>query len=317
MRGTLKYTAMNKAVFPLIAAALLTACGSDPTKLGTGLSGGRDVLYFSTTTLSSAYLNEPYDAPVTVAGGVGPYNLRLASGTLPPGLTIKGMKLTGTPTKAGTYAFSLETTDANLSAKTQDYNLNITTLPPLAFKLQLPASDIRGETRLPLNITGPRGVRAARIEWQLPEHIKVSKVQLFESGGISFWKQEGQRLTLDLGFTNVPRNQARVALITVKTNSAVRLDDKVFGYEARDGSGKVIESKKLVVVAPKPATPATPGKTTTPDKDKATQPSTTPQTPAPAVPATGTTTPTQPVTPATTDPAAPNTPTPPTTGGQP
>ncbi|BDP40738.1 hypothetical protein DAETH_07070 [Deinococcus aetherius] len=251
----------------LTSGVLLAACGSTTsTSTGTtGTSSTSDPLYFTTTSLPVAYLAEIYDAPVGVAGGAGPYALRVGSGTLPPGLTLRGGRLSGTPTKTGTYTFAVEASDANLSTKVQSYTLNIGELPPLALKPQLPSGEIRGETRIPLNITAPRTIRAARMTWDLPEGVAVTRVQPAEGSGVLFWKQAGRTLTVDVGFKTVPRSGARVALVSVRPPKAVTLDAGRFAFEARDGTGKVLATSGAATPAPvtTPA-PGTPGTTAPP-----------------------------------------------------
>src|SRR5205807_925692 len=46
------------------------------------------------------------------AGGTAPFSFTLAGGSLPPGLTLLGDTISGTPTKAGTYTFTVSATDA-------------------------------------------------------------------------------------------------------------------------------------------------------------------------------------------------------------
>lgn len=258
MRG--RYTAVMRPAISgwtlLACGTLLVACGSNPASTS-GTTSARDALYFSTTTVPVGYVGESYGAPLTVAGGAGPYSLRVASGTLPPGLTLRNLRLTGTPSKTGTYTFSLEASDANLSTRVQQYTLNVNELPPLALKPQLPNGELRGETRIPLNITAPRTVRAARVVWDLPEGVTVTRVQTAEAGGVLFWKQAGRTLTLDVGFKTVPRSGARVALVGLKPQKVVTLDTARFAYEARDGEGKVLAEVKMPE-PPKPAAPATP-----------------------------------------------------------
>ncbi|GMA14520.1 Ig domain-containing protein [Deinococcus metallilatus] len=289
----------------LAVGALLVSCGSNPTSTS-GTTSARDPLYFTTTSLPVGYLSESYDAPVTVAGGAGPYGVRVASGTLPPGLSLRNLRLTGTPSKTGSYTFTLEASDANLSSKVQAYTLNVSELPPLALKPQLPTGELRGETRIPLNIIAPRSVRAARVVWDLPEGVTVTRVQPADAGGVLFWKQAGRTLTLDVGFKTVPRSGARVALIGIKPQKVVTLDTNRFAFEARDGDGKLLAEVKMPEL-PKPTAPGTPA-STTPGTATPTSPATTPATPTGTPPATPGTTPANPGTP--TPPVTP-TPTPP------
>ena len=196
----------------LLPAALLMACGDAATSTGRVY---RDPLTFGRTSLPVAYQGEPYDETLEVRGGTGPYGLKLSGGELPQGLTLKNQRLAGTPTEKGTFRFTLEASDANLSSKAQEYTLNVSDLPPLKLSLELPPVDIRGATRIPLNIVAPRTARAARVTWELPAGAKVTRVQGGPSNGVLKWKQQGQTLTLDLGFKTVPQTGEQVALLHV------------------------------------------------------------------------------------------------------
>lgn len=238
--------AARRGLGVLLACALpvggLVACGQDLT--GTSSTSARDALYFNdrASGLPPVYLQEPYSTTIEVAGGAGPYTVRRIEGTFPPGLNLTGTTLSGTPTKAGTYTFTLEVTDSTLSSKQKSYTVTVQDLPPLSLALTLPAGQIRGETRVPVTITAPRSVRAARFSWTLPANVTVTRVQP-EGGALLFWRQDGTRLTLDLGFKAVPRSGARVALISVKPGAPITLGSPDLGYEARGGDGKVLAQK--------------------------------------------------------------------------
>jgi large repetitive protein len=72
-----------------------------------------------------------------LSGGAGPYTWSLASGQLPPGLSLKTFsdprdandELAGTPTTAGTYTFTMRLTDYNGQQATQQFTATID--PPL------------------------------------------------------------------------------------------------------------------------------------------------------------------------------------------
>lgn len=325
------------AALLLLGAALLSGCGATTTGTSTGLSARTDALTFSTAALPAAYVNEPFSATLAVSGGVGPYGYRVAGGTLPPGLRFSGGTLSGTPGARGAFQFTIEASDANLSNKVQTYTLNVNDLPPLSLEPTLPTGEIRGETRVPVMIKAPRTARAARVTWDLGPDVQVTRVQAAEGGNPVFWRQQGQVLSVDLGFKTVPRAGARVALITVKPAKPVTLSNGKFWYESRDGAGKILGEKQppapAPVTPPATATPAVPASGATPASGTTTAPATQPTssttlpspstTPAPLPttdPATGTqTTPGTPVPtgPGTTTPTTPTNPTTPTTGGQP
>ncbi|SEI60158.1 Putative Ig domain-containing protein [Deinococcus reticulitermitis] len=250
----------------LLGAALLGGCGSVTTGndslSGTSGTSRADVMTFQNTSLPVGYVGESYSGSVAVTGGVGSYGYRVSAGRLPPGLRLSGSTLSGTPTQVGSFAFSVEATDANLSTRVQAYTVNVETLPPLSLQPTLPPSAIRGETRIPLTIKAPRNVRAARLSWDLGENVQVTRVQAGAPDSVLFWRQQGRVLTLDLGFRTVPKSDARVALITVRPTQAVTLNTNALGYDARDGSGKLIAEKKLPVT--EKAAPAKTGATPAP-----------------------------------------------------
>lgn len=253
----------QQAGLAVLLSLVLAGCGQ--TLTGSTTSSGKDALYFvqSATGLPAMYLGEAYTAPITVAGGTGPYTLRLVSGSLPPGIALSNTQLSGTPTRSGTYKFTLEATDSTLSIKANEYTVNVQELPPTSLAPTLPATQVRGETRIPVVINAPRNVRAARLVWELPEGVQVTRAQIGDMGGLLFWKLDGRVLTLDLGFKTIPRSGARVALITLKPNRAVLLSGGRLGYEARDGNGKLLNQLALptppaAITAPIPSTTGTP-----------------------------------------------------------
>lgn len=83
----------------------------------------RDALTISTTTLAGATASTAYNETVTVTGGQTPYTFQLSAGALPAGLFLSSssgtIKVTGTPTTAGTANFTVQVTDALNSSTTR------------------------------------------------------------------------------------------------------------------------------------------------------------------------------------------------------
>jgi uncharacterized protein (TIGR03437 family) len=94
--------------------------------MGSPLPGG---------TVGAVYLPVSLQA----AGGTGPYAWFITGGTLPPGLTLSGNVLSGTPTTAGSYYFNLEAQDSALPFSARAYMpVKLTVTPAGSSSLRLP-----------------------------------------------------------------------------------------------------------------------------------------------------------------------------------
>ncbi|MFV0460011.1 MAG: putative Ig domain-containing protein [Actinomycetales bacterium] len=67
----------------------------------------------------------PYSQTFTASGGTSPYTYDVSSGTLPPGLSFTDGTLSGTPTTAGTYSFTIRAQDSMLAYGTRAYTVVI------------------------------------------------------------------------------------------------------------------------------------------------------------------------------------------------
>ena len=89
------------------------------------------------TTFSAppvGYVGVSYTDTLTATGGTTPYTWSLNAGTLPPGITLTTAGvLTGTPTTAGSYPFSVNVIDHNNGIATASITLVVTTPLALAF----------------------------------------------------------------------------------------------------------------------------------------------------------------------------------------
>jgi uncharacterized protein YraI len=88
-------------------------------------------LDFTPPTLPNGTTGSPYDQVLTANGGTVPYTFS-SSGVLPPGLSFSQTgaqyRLSGTPTVAGTYTFSVTLTDSSTPQQTRSrsYTISIT-----------------------------------------------------------------------------------------------------------------------------------------------------------------------------------------------
>ena len=68
-----------------------------------------------------------YSDQLTVTGGTSPFTWSVSSGSLPPGLTLDGSTglLSGTPTTAGSYAFTVKVTDSSGLSNTEPVTMTV------------------------------------------------------------------------------------------------------------------------------------------------------------------------------------------------
>lgn len=88
------------------------------------------IIEISPTNLPAGMLNNTYHQTLTASGGTAPYHFVIASGSLPPGLTLDNSTglISGTPTTADSYDFTVKALDSNLPTRhigSKDYTLTV------------------------------------------------------------------------------------------------------------------------------------------------------------------------------------------------
>ncbi|MFD1295586.1 putative Ig domain-containing protein [Lysobacter gummosus] len=113
------------------------------------------------TTLANATQDQAYSATLNAAsGGTAPYTYAITAGALPAGIALSSAgALSGTPTLAGTYNFSVTATDSSTgsgpySSAPRGYTLQVTNIPPVANPVTQSVSYNAGPTGIVLNTTG-------------------------------------------------------------------------------------------------------------------------------------------------------------------
>ncbi len=76
-------------------------------------------------SLPDGQVGAAYDAALEASGGAPPHAWSVASGALPPGLSISGANISGMPTTPGQFAFTLQVSDAQSTPSIQSINLEI------------------------------------------------------------------------------------------------------------------------------------------------------------------------------------------------
>ncbi len=86
------------------------------------------VLTLASVTLPTGTVNVPgYSATISASGGLAPYTWAVAFGSLPAGLTLDPVKgiISGTPTDAGEYTFTIQVSDADSEVATAVFTLTV------------------------------------------------------------------------------------------------------------------------------------------------------------------------------------------------
>ena len=183
-----------------------------------------------------------YDTNINVVGGVTPYAWSLSSGSLPPGLTLtdSGTAITtisGTPTAAGTYDFSLEVEDTDGHyAPVQSFEIVVK-----------PNSTCILSGQYTLASNGFRGGG---------EYVHLASINIDASGGITGEQdyKDGNRVTLDETLETSSKCTTRTTNSGVLTLLAPSGElDYNFSATPPDANG-VFHSARLELIAPASST---------------------------------------------------------------
>ena len=115
--------------------------GCDGTRQYTVTIAGCPTITVSPSTVPNGTVGAPYSQTFTASGGSSPYTFRTVTGNLPTGLTLSvGGVLSGTPTTAGSFTFTIGGKDSNGCEGTRQYTVTIT--PPACPPTQICVSPV-------------------------------------------------------------------------------------------------------------------------------------------------------------------------------
>lgn len=93
-----------------------------------------------TPTLEKGYLRQRYHFQLAADGGITPLTWKLASGSLPPGITLNGDGvISGTPTGTGSFPFVVTITDSGKPPRQLNYPLSLQVVAPMLLDWNPPA----------------------------------------------------------------------------------------------------------------------------------------------------------------------------------
>lgn len=115
----------------------------------------RAALVISGSLPATGVVGAPLSGGLTVTGGVPPYRWSVITGTPPPGTTFSDGSLSGTPTAAGAFAFSVQVTDSAQATANRAFSIEI--LGPMTITTQsLPAGTLGSAYSATVGVTGGR-----------------------------------------------------------------------------------------------------------------------------------------------------------------
>lgn len=121
--GIITYT--NNGDGATIDSFVVMDASAIPFTVNVAISAAISPITVLPAALPAPQVGTAYSQMLSANGGIAPYNYTLAAGSLPPGLTLSGATISGTPRQAGSYSFSIIVTDNVGTAGTKSYTLNI------------------------------------------------------------------------------------------------------------------------------------------------------------------------------------------------
>lgn len=139
-------------------------------------------LAITTTALSNGVVGATYSASLAATGGTGSVSWSVTTGSLPAGLSLSGSTISGTPTAAGTSAFTVTATDSGTPAQTANQSLSIAINPKLAITTTTLANGVVG-TAYSASLASSGGV--GTVTWTVATGTLPAGLTLSTAGAIS------------------------------------------------------------------------------------------------------------------------------------
>ena len=203
------WTSSNTSVATVNAAGLASGTAPGSTTITAAFSGKTGIatltvqaapLTITTGSLPNGVLNSAYSATLAGSGGTLPYGWSLQSGSLPPGLSLSTSgTISGTPTAAGSYNFTVRLTDNVAQTVTKALSITISSAAPLTV---WPSSAVPGVVD-----SGPDSAVQLGVKFRSDVAGTIRGIRFYKAAGNtgthvgSLWSITGTRLA-NATFTN-------------------------------------------------------------------------------------------------------------------
>src|SRR5437763_8885930 len=153
-------------------------------------------LQVTSSQLPGGTVGSAYSATLSASGGTSPYSWSLSSGTLPTGLILSSSgTLSGTPTVAGAFPFTVTVKDAVSGSASASLSINVVGLPPLQItSSQLPGGTVASTYSATLSASGG----TSPYSWSVSSGTLPTGLSLSSSGTLSCTPTFGGPFTLPL-----------------------------------------------------------------------------------------------------------------------
>lgn len=166
-----------------------------------------DPLRISSDGLRNPVLGKPYREPIVAVGGIRPYQLRLEDGSLPPGLSLQGGLLLGTPTRLGEYRFVIAVSDGSLASTFRRFQLTVVDVAVPKITVSVPETEVRESVTLRARVQNADRLRAVRLRltWDDASVTPADMtVQASRRDLAVIWEADENALAVDVAFLGAP-----------------------------------------------------------------------------------------------------------------
>jgi hypothetical protein len=132
-------------------SATVTATSVKNTSVTESLTININALFeFTSNSLETGTVGVPYSASISAGGAATPFSWSIVSGALPPGLALASsnttsVSITGTPTAAGSFNFTVQVTNASGTPLKQSFTIVISPPPALSVATRSLANGMVGD----------------------------------------------------------------------------------------------------------------------------------------------------------------------------